>query len=291
MIFVAPEGAIADPGVRKDDDYVRECEDFMKLQQKEPLKYLLTPRYKGIQILATHAPESCFSVTMSFACKGTTSGPDRFVTINNSKKIVQGGELCTRPLRDPLRVVPDLHTIFRGGLHVFCHIHKIDLNTKASQEDVKHLLVKDYQRKDQLLANFHRKGSFLEDDDNNLKDYELRTLPVDHLRMNLTLLVHSLCSLKVALYLIPDIYRILSLLLMSWLVVSIVHALSHLYAEQISGASRESLLFETIIKHLLRGYTNINHGTAKETPARQQQTTAPPVITRRPAGGEHKKSS
>ena len=256
MIFVAPEGAIVDPGIEKDDRYVQQCRSFMTTNlQRPPLKYLLTPRYKGIQILAHHAPDATFSVTMAFACKGHSSqrrriiplglsgGGGRNVIIDPKTSRVTGGELCTRPLDDPLRVVPDLHTIFRGGLHVFCHIHKLSLPLTATNDVIRDLLVSDYERKDNLLEHFHANGTY--------GGSKLKTLPVNHMVMNLTLIVHSCLSVKLALLCGMDLSRILSLSLMTWLVVSIIHAVSHLYAEQISGASRESLLFETLLKHLL----------------------------------------
>ena len=120
VIFLAPEGAIVDPGVEKDAEYVQQCSKFMLDHDRRPLKYLLTPRYKGMQLVTTHNPEGIFSVTMAFVCRDKDS-----VQVDELTGAARGGCLCSRPLDDPARVIPDLHTIFRGGLHVFTHIVKV----------------------------------------------------------------------------------------------------------------------------------------------------------------------
>ena len=92
---MAPEGAIVDPGVEKDAEYVQQCSKFMLDHDRRPLKYLLTPRYKGMQLVTTHNPEGIFSVTMAFVCRdkdsvqvddltgaaeGAACAPDRWTT-------------------------------------------------------------------------------------------------------------------------------------------------------------------------------------------------------------------
>lgn len=259
MMFVAPEGAIVDPGVAKDDEYVAQCHSFMSALKRPKLEFLLTPRYKGIQLLATHAPDAIFSVTMAFCCRAPAgSCGERDVHVDAVTGRASGGELCTRRLDDPRRVVPDLHTIFRGGLHVFCHIHRLDVPADAANDAVRDILIDDYQRKDKLLHSFHDHGVF----DANDKAYEMAVLPVAHLRMNLTLLAHTAVSVQLAVVAGADVAQILSLFVAAWSVVSLLHAVTHLYAEQISGASRESLVFETVLKMLMEWWSgSLDHGS------------------------------
>ncbi|KAJ8614050.1 hypothetical protein CTAYLR_005841 [Chrysophaeum taylorii] len=260
MMFVAPEGAIVDPGVPKDEDYVKQCRAFARALGREGLKFLLTPRYKGIQLLALHAPDAVFSVTMTFRCRSTV-GPKRDVEIDASGKAT-GGELCTRALDDPRRVVPDLHTIFRGGLHVFCHIHRLHLSPEASSAKVRDSLIADYERKDRLLATFERHGKF----DHTDAAYVMSALPIAHARMNFALLVHSALSAYVVSCFGVDASSLASGLFMAWVVVSLLHAVTHLYAERISGASRESLIFETLLKTLIEFTAGkLDHGSSSSS--------------------------
>lgn len=260
MLFVAPEGAIVDPGVVRDEEYVEQCESFMKSLGRDNLRYLLTPRFKGMQLLSTHAPRSAYSVTMAFRCPSHSSNDDdreeSFVSIDAQSGRARGGELCTRRLDDPLRIIPDMHTVFRGGLHVFCHVHRIDMPTDATHHQVRDLLIADYERKDSLLREFETHGRFSCDD-----DYKLTTLPISHIRMNLTLIAHTMLSVQFALMRGYGLFEITNAALVSWALLSVVHAVTHLYAEKISGASRESIIFETIFKMFMESWLGkLNHG-------------------------------
>jgi len=85
---------------------------------------------------------------MAFVCRDKDS-----VQVDNLTGAARGGCLCSRPLDDPARIIPDLHTIFRGVLHVFTHIVKVP-GAKMSDSDpkgVRDTLLDDYARKDALL--------------------------------------------------------------------------------------------------------------------------------------------
>lgn len=45
---------------------------------------------------------------------------------------IVGGRKCTLDLHSPLRSIPDLHTIFRGGMAAFVNIHSVDLYSDPS---------------------------------------------------------------------------------------------------------------------------------------------------------------
>jgi len=157
-IFLAPEGAIADPGVAEDEAYIRNCQEFMTDMGKEPFRYVLTPRYKGMTTFVTHAPESVASVTMAFI--------EGYPTINAQSGVAEGGNLCTRSLDSPDRKIPDLFTLFTGGLHVFVDFRRIQVSTDPKEVDkqgeslIKTQLVEDQAKKDKILEHFEKYRRF-----------------------------------------------------------------------------------------------------------------------------------
>lgn len=266
VIFLAPEGAIVDPGVEKDAEYVQQCSKFMLDHDRRPLKYLLTPRYKGMQLVTTHNPEGIFSVTMAFVCRDKDS-----VQVDELTGAARGGCLCSRPLDDPARVIPDLHTIFRGGLHVFTHIVKVP-GEKMSNDDpkgVRDTLLDDYARKDALLQTFRETGAYS-------SDPEQYMLPIRHVRMNATLVLLAAWTCWVAKFVLGWSLRVVMRRVgISFVVLFLMHAFTHLHAERISGASRESLLFETVLKMLMQRWMGgkLDHGGASsQEKARQQKS-------------------
>ena len=229
---------------------------------------VLTPRYKGLQLIAAHAPDGLYSVTMSFVCRGETE------KVRVEASTAKGGFLCTRPLADADRLIPDLHTVFRGGLHCFTHIKKCDgskLGEAAESHTVRDAMLDDYGRKDALLAEFARTGRFASRD-----DYALHQLPIWHLRMNATLIgmaVLSFYTLTIVFgYAAASVLRTAGLCFLS---VFLLHAISHCYAESISGASRESLLFETLLKSLMQQWMGgkLDHG-GESTAAKARKAAA-----------------
>ena len=271
VLFLAPEGAIVDPGVPRDLEYVAQCGHFLEKLGRTPFGYVLTPRYKGMQLIAAHAPDACFSVTMSFVCKAADGGPDD-VVVDPATKAVRGGFFCTRPLSDPKRTIPDLHTVFRGGLHVFCHIAKADgakLGAAADGDDVRDVLLDDYARKDALLEAFHETGKYDIAQEENDPDYDMVQLPVDHVRMNGALAtILGLSYLVLTCVAGWTTQRVLSVSFASIATLFLAHAVTHYHAEQISGASRESLMFETVFKMLMqKAMGKLDHGGTSSSPA------------------------
>ena len=141
LIFLAPEGFIADPGTSIGEAYIEDCDVFMnKIGRvrasacpparptcrrtdrsillaltalslgcaQPPMTHLLTPRYKGMQYFVKHAPKNVGSCCMAFVTEHPVIDPDT--------GIVRGGVNQTRRLRSAERSVPDLHTVFKGGV-------------------------------------------------------------------------------------------------------------------------------------------------------------------------------
>jgi len=270
VLFLAPEGAIVDPGVAKDAEYVAQCDKFMGDHGRQPLKYLLTPRYKGMQLVAKHNPRGIFSVTMAFVCKDTDA-----VKVDPLTGQASGGCLCSRPLDDPARVIPDLHTIFRGGLHCFTHILHVDgdrLKETSPGSEVRDALLDDYARKDALLHTFRETGSF------GCEDQYM--LPVRHVRMNATVLfMTGWTGLFLKLGLGWSLRVVCRRVGVSFFMLFLLHAFTHIHAERISGASRESLLFETVIKMLMQRWMGgkLDHGGASSA-EKARQAKAPATL-------------
>jgi len=95
----------------------------MKKEKREPMTHLLTPRYKGMSAFVTHAPDNVCSCTMSFV---TDHGE-----VNASTGKIEGGVKCSKGLTDPGRIIPDLHSVFKGGLKCFVKIHTLELHSDA----------------------------------------------------------------------------------------------------------------------------------------------------------------
>jgi hypothetical protein len=66
-----------------------------------------------------HAPKNIAACTMCFV-KGYN------VTLDESGKVV-GGTLCSLAMKNPKRIVPDLHTVFSGAMNTFVSIHSLEL--------------------------------------------------------------------------------------------------------------------------------------------------------------------
>ena len=300
MLFFAPEGAIADVGNVKDTEYVVMCEDFMTDLGRPKMRFLLTPRYKGLSVLRAHAPEMICSVTMAFITSDAPFGMDIQFAADGA---VHGGSLCTLPLRDPNRVVPDIHTVFGGGLHVFTHVIHMTLpdetlptdtdaravNTVARSDvavkadppppqpshELRDVLLDDYARKDRALAEMARSRKF----PGITSPQDWTCLPCPHLSMNAVVLAYAVIGVKSVSFLYGlDLYGAARLIATVWASFVVLHALGHAIGSAASGHSRESLVGESAIKAVLEWYKGgLDHGHqregAKKTPKKETPKT------------------
>ena len=95
LIFLAPEGFIADPGCAVGDKYIRDCEAFMADLGLARLTHVLTPRYKGMQVFVKHAPGNVGSCAMSFV--------EGYPTLDPATGAWRGGDPATLSLATPGR--------------------------------------------------------------------------------------------------------------------------------------------------------------------------------------------
>jgi len=242
LIFLAPEGFIADPKTTVGDKYIAECEQFMQAAGREPLTHLLTPRYKGMQHFAKQAPDNVGSCAMVFV--------EGHASVDPTSGVVVGGHLATRGLRDAQRTIPDLHSVFKGGLGTF-------ITTTPISVDISEESVASGRLRDQLLTDQARK-------DAELRHFEAHrtfpgagaawdVVPTPHLRMNAYLLAQTVATVWLwsALGGIT-VQQVLTRIGYMTLFIFVCHASSHLSVRWSLGvSSKESLVGETAIKGLL----------------------------------------
>ena len=248
LIFLAPEGFIADPGSAAGENYVSDCETFMTACGRKPMTNLLTPRYKGMQHFLKHAPDNVGACAMAFV-----SGHS---TIDKESGTVVGGQITTLPLRHADRSVPDLHDVFRGGLSVFVSFHNLKLPHDVDPEELKSILMTDQVVKDDALSYFaaHRKFDGMGPGDS------WAHVQCPPLLLNGVFIAHTLLSLLVCTHLF-GMPLALVLLRIGQAVVAImaVHGVTHFAATMLStgGQSQESLVGETAIKAGLGGVAKL----------------------------------
>uniref|UniRef100_A0A7S2SSK6 Phospholipid/glycerol acyltransferase domain-containing protein n=1 Tax=Rhizochromulina marina TaxID=1034831 RepID=A0A7S2SSK6_9STRA len=273
IIFLAPEGAIADPGCEADEKYVAQCGEFMKSLGKEPLTHLLTPRYKGMSAFVNHSPDNVAACTMTFV-----KGPG--ITFDKETGATSGGRRCSLALDDPKRMIPDLHTIFAGNLSAFISMHKLDIPVcdeadPKSALRIRDELVNSQQLKDKEMQYFAANGKF--PTVKSGADWE--ELPAPRVMMNVILftqlgLTCLVCSAVLGIS--PAKFAMTSL----WLFVRIllVYGASHAVGELLlGGRSSESLVGETAIKAALVYLTgrSANQGGKPEEATASKQAADP----------------
>lgn len=250
VLFLAPEGTIADPGL--DDAYVANCSEFMKKEGKAPLTHLLTPRYKGMSAFVTHSPNNIASCCMSFV-EGDPA-------VDPKTGRVMGGNSCSTSLADPGRSIPDLHSVFAGGLKVFVNIHPIELYSdsslnsgeeldKAGALKIRSQLIADQETKDKWMRAFEEDKRY----PGIKKGSDWHAFPIMHFRMNATLAVHTWFTVVSTAWLL-GCSRGAVLKGMGYMILGTfaLHGGSHKIGQWTSdGRSRESLVGETAIKAFL----------------------------------------
>lgn len=221
------------------------------------MKFLLTPRYKGLSVFSEHSPTNVVSATMVFISPEEPFGRDISIAPDGS---ILGGSLCTLPIRDDERVVPDIHTVFGGNLHVFCGAKYMELpqDEDGGGHALRDALLDDYARKDGELDAFHktRKYSHVKSADDWCR------VPTDHLKMNLTLAAYAVVGvLGTALVQRRTLYGAFVHCAIVWATFVVVHAVSHIIGVAVSGHHRESLPGESAFKAMVQVFKGgLDHG-------------------------------
>jgi hypothetical protein len=211
-LFLALEGAIVDQGVY-DKKYVAECQAFCKSLGYEPFEYVLTPRYKGVHALSSHAGTELFTATMCF---------------------VRDGRMLNTKLTDPNRVVPDLFTVLSAPTDVTVHFERLVIG--AEGDEAKKQCMDNYKWRDNMIGHFHREGRY----PGNLEYPQMRDELPKRIASFAAIVAISqgACALAGHPLFVARLFFGLFVLLSA----------CHLIGEQVSGQSRESIPFETIFK-------------------------------------------
>merc|ERR1740133_183708 len=116
------------------------------------MEYVLTPRYKGLQVLREHDKgENTASMTMAY--------------VDKTKPQEQEGWLMNCKLTSSKRVVPDLYSLYKNPMDIYVKYdpfdHGDDWRAKQTTPEevgdvVRAALFKDYYRKDLLMGLFEK---------------------------------------------------------------------------------------------------------------------------------------
>jgi len=243
LLFLAPEGYIADPGCAEGAAYIANCDAFMESHGQAPMTHLLTPRYKGMQHFLAHSPDNVGACAMAIV----SDSPQ----VDAGSGTVVGGVNATLALSDARRTVPDLHAIFRGGLSVFISFHTLPFaaDARATPDALREALLADQQAKDAELRYFeaHRRYPTMASGE------AWDEMGVPHARCALVLALHTLASLLAICALSGASLAggVAHIALFVGLVI-LAHGTSHLVGMLLTdGTSRESLVGETAVKAAL----------------------------------------
>jgi len=261
LMFVAPEGFVADPGSKVGDEYIPKCDEFMKAEGRAPLTHLLTPRYKGMSVFHKHARDGVISVAMAYVEDAQFDGKGKLV----------GGTNASKGLRDPARTVPDLHSIFRGGLSVLIQGGKVTIGQDETK--IKSQLLDDQAFKDAMLRRLDETGEFF--DVQKMNDYYAGTvspaedLAISHLWLNLTLLGQTTISVgALTLGLRVTVLGACQYIVYVILGILCLHGGTHYAARLLTGVeSRESICGETAIKAVIELVSSIHKPKKKQKAA------------------------
>ena len=246
LFFMSPEGKICDNTVLDDRIYIDECQKFCVEKGYSKFEYVLTPRYKGLGSMLKQVTKNNGLISLVAAYINTDTG-----------------KMLNERLKSSKRIVPDWYTILGGNTSVIINVHRMPVFTDRDF-DVKNSLMTDYARKDRELAYFHKNGKYKDADVEN-DPYE--PIPVNHIRMNISLLMNSILWVMYYMYTAPKeyqyfinhniyytllyaLYRTLRVLFIFFIVISASHNIGF-YIITNDSISRESVPFETPIKGLL----------------------------------------
>ena len=231
-IVFCPEGVIADNNLH-DINIINDCQEFCKKNNLKPFQYVLTPRYKGLSCLI-NKNNKYYSLTFAY---------------------VKNNKLMNTKLNDENRTTPDLFDILKDKIELYVYWDEIKFNLKKikNQEELNNLvkkkLLNSYRKHDKYLKYFHKNLK-----KNNTKEFykdqsikePFSKIPNEFEFKNLYFFIILILSYKFMKKYISNnffkktiLYSFFSLLF------------CHITGKYISGYSRESIPFETILKAIL----------------------------------------
>jgi len=240
MLFLAPEGMVVDTTSKRNalgTAYLANCRQFCKDQGYPKFEYVLTPRYKGLSVLKEHTDKvggEIMSTVMAYT---------------------RDGKLLNKGLDNPEREIPDLYSLYAGyfgsPIHVYAHSRTIKLSEDPGE--LKHIMMKDYERKDKLLKYFDEHGCF---PDQGLKFEELK---VPYFVMNFFHLLHTL-----SVILIMEVLNLRTVLIYGFSILFSSVLFFNTVGKSVFGYTIESVPFETAIKPMVHLYYELFSDKFKE---------------------------
>jgi len=250
MIFVAPEGMVVDITSKRNlmgTRYLANCRQFCKDQGYPIFEYVLTPRYKGISVLKEHTDAVGGEILTAILA------------------YTRDGKLLNQRLDSVEREIPDLYTLYAGiagsPIIVYAHIRTIELSDDPVE--LKHIMMKDYERKDKLLKYFDEHGCFPDE------GYKFEELKVPFFTFNCFHFLHTL-----SVILIMEALNLRLFLVYSFTAVICSVFVFNAVGKYIFGYSIESVPFETAIKPLIHLYYELFSDTLKEVQSTRKEATA-----------------
>jgi len=230
MLFLAPEGMVVDTTSKRNamgTMYLANCRQFCKDQGYPKFEYVLTPRYKGISVLKEHTEKvggHIISAVMAFT---------------------RDGQMLNTKLDSPDREIPDLYSLYAGIFGSPIHVYAYTITMKLSEDpaELKHIMMKDYARKDRLLKYFDEHGCF------PAEGHKLEELKVPFFMLNM---VHFLHTLSVIL--IMEALNLRFVLTYGFVILTFSVFVFNTVGKLVFGYSIESVPFETAIKPLIHLY-------------------------------------
>ena len=191
----------------------------------DPFDYVLTPRYKGQTVLVEHIAKGG---TITSICTA----------------FVRDGKLLNCEMWSPDRVVADIYSLCAGlggsPVHIYINLEEMHFDKDS---DIKTIMMKDYQRKDKLLREWH--GMLKE---GRLEEFEGR-FPAFVPHFWNAQLIQALHGLQ--LYLLTHHLGCVSGFVKFFLSFVFFIGASHTFGWLMNGTSMESVPFETGIKAVL----------------------------------------
>lgn len=231
-IVFCPEGIILDNNAY-DDNILKDCNEFCKKNNFKEFSYVLTPRYKGLSCLIDKDIKY-YSLTFAY---------------------VKNNKLMNCELKNKNRKVPDLIDILKDKIELYVYWDEIKFNLKKikNQDDlnklVKKKLFNSYKKHDKYLKNFDKhfkKYNVME----FYKDQKIKE-PFNEIPCETKMKSLYFFMIFISFYFYIKKYVSENAFKKSILFIFFTILFSHSCGKYISGYSRESIPFETLLKAII----------------------------------------
>lgn len=219
-IYFSPEGLIADKN-NYDISMIKDCDQFCKKNNMKPFKYVLTPRYKGLNCIL-NKNKKYYTFTVAY---------------------FKNGKLMNSKLKDKNREIPDLITLLKYNIDIYLYYKEFKIDKIKNNEDLKKKLLKRYKMHDKFLKNMDKNKEFYK---NQRSKEPFIILPKDYIKKLLYFFIFGILIYRYSKNKL--LYKFFKKII-KYIFLSL--SFGHYTSEYISGYSRESIPFETLLKTIL----------------------------------------